>query len=122
MPGYPIARTEKWTRFNSPYGSPYTAAEIRDYLVECRAMYSPQEPPFAIQAIDFQLSKSLTVQRFWLWRVVCEGEPEWFAVVGSGKSPFFGQSGSVDRWIYAETNDEGLAPEDFLSREIAKHP
>jgi hypothetical protein len=124
MAGYPIVLTEKWDVFDpSAAGSPYTAAEIKAYLMECRSQYSPQEEPFAFQSIDFVATRSLTKRRFWLWEVVLdEQSAQWFVVVGSGTSPLFRNRQNVDRWLYAETNDDGLSADKFLDREIAKHP
>src|SRR5262245_17150248 len=123
MTGYPIAWTEKWTSFDSDAdGSPYTATEVEDYLVGCRAQYSPKELPLAIRSIEFVISRSSTTRRFWLWRLLDDHGTEWFALVGSGTSPFFGHGRIVDRWVYAQTNDGNLAAEDFLAAEIAKHP
>ena len=59
--------------------------------------------------------------RFWLWQVIEEDGTEWFVMVGSGKSPFYGESRNLDRWLHAETNDGQLTAERFLDREIADY-
>ena len=124
MAGYPIAWTEKWDVFDpSTAGAPYTAEEIKAYLMACRSQYSPQEEPFAFQSIDFVATRFLPTRRFWLWKVeLNERSAQWFVVAGSGTSPFVRNQQNVDRWLYAETNDDGLSADKFLDREIAKHP
>jgi hypothetical protein len=121
MPGYPIAWTEGWTAFDPNSGSPYDATEVQNYLVGCHAQFFPLGPRLAFRSVDLVLSKSCTNRRFWLWQLVDEDGASWFAVVGSGACPF-AKLGAVDRWIYAQTNDDDLTPEEFLDREITKHP
>jgi hypothetical protein len=40
---------------------------------------------------------------------------KWFVVVGSG-SGCFDPSSKMRRWMYAETNDDGLSPDQFLEK------
>src|SRR5215475_6354420 len=116
MTGYPIAWTERWTSFDpSAEGSPYSATEVEAYLVDCHWHYSPKEEPLTISSTQFLMSRMCTTRRFWLWQVYDDLKREWFVVVGSGASPFFGAKGNVDRWIYAQTS-EGISAEHFLDR------
>jgi hypothetical protein len=122
--GYPIAWTEQWLSFDpSAKGSPYTPDEIASYLEAVRAQYTPLEPQFATCACTLVATRSLDTRRFWLWDVLDERGGRWWVVVGSGTSPFFGDTRNMDRWIYAESNDdEQFTPDAYLDREIAKHP
>jgi hypothetical protein len=122
MSGYPTSWTETWTSFDPlSDGSPYTAQEIEDYLAACRSSFQPLEPPFAMRSLRFVTSRFLTSRRFWLWQVIDGGGTEWFVIVGSGASPFYGESRNLDRWLYAQTNDVLLTAEEFLEREIASY-
>jgi hypothetical protein len=122
MSSYPVSWTEAWTTFDpESNGSPYTAREIEDYLATCRSSYQPLEPPFAARSIRFEVSRSLTTARFWIWQVIEDDGTEWFVVVGSGKSPFYRETRNLGRWMHAETNDARLTAEKFLDREIADY-
>jgi hypothetical protein len=40
---------------------------------------------------------------------------QWFVVVGTGKG-CFDPTSTMRRWMYAETNDDGLSPDQFLEK------
>ncbi|WKA28988.1 hypothetical protein [Bradyrhizobium roseum] len=42
-------------------------------------------------------------------------QPQWFVVVGTGNG-CFDPSSKMRRWLYAETNDDDLSPEQFLEK------
>jgi hypothetical protein len=48
-------------------------------------------------------------------RVDGDRQPRWFVVVGTGNG-CFDPSSKMRRWMYAETNDDDLSPDQFLDK------
>jgi hypothetical protein len=122
MDGYPISWDEKWDECGAGSAAcPYFANEIEQYMQRCHRQFDPYNDEFSVREIRLVRTKLLTTRRFWLWEVIDREGLQWFAVVGSGEGPF-GDRRTTNRWLYAQTNDDGESAEEFLDREIAQHP
>jgi hypothetical protein len=129
-----------------PETCPYSIAEMEEYLFVNHYHWSRPEEPTTFVVSGPCAQKMKVQRRYWLfeatkdrlgrrehrdvWCSLCQkrhvleplpacnplGEdPQWFVVVGSGNG-CFDPSSKMRRWMYAETNDDGLSPDQFLEK------
>jgi hypothetical protein len=103
-----------------PVTCPYSFAEVEEYFFgrlhdllfvkEPRKFFRVSGPCPCAQKFDAD-------RRYWMFEAIdCELPRQWFVVVGAGgKSPHKSYK-TMKRWMYAETNDDGLSPAAFVYR------
>jgi hypothetical protein len=93
---------------------PYSLTEISDYLFNCQYHYALDEDPTTFGVSSPCAQRKYSDRRYWLFEARDHStQRQWFVVVGTGKSPF-DPSQRMKRWMFADTNDEGLSPDEFL--------
>jgi hypothetical protein len=118
MAGFPLAWEVAPSMDRLPEESPYSLAEIEEYLFNCHYRWVVREEPITFKASGPCVQKDDSERRYWLFKAVdLRGEQEWLVVIGSGKG-FSGSDKAMRRWMYAETNDDDLSPEQFLDQAI----
>jgi hypothetical protein len=97
--------------------SPYSLAELEDYLFRHHYHILLEEEPTTFHANGPHAQRHDSERRYWLFEARDRAKQrQWFIVVGTGKSPF-DPSDRMKRWMYAKANDEGLSPDQFLDEE-----
>jgi hypothetical protein len=98
-----------------PETCPYSVAEIEDYLFNCHYRWSLKEEPTTFTVSGPCAQKKDAERRYWLFQAIDGAEQrQWFVVVGTGKGA--GSSIKMRRWMYAQTNDDAMSPEQFLEQ------
>ena len=115
MAGYPIASEMAPSMDRLPETCPYSIAEIEDYLFNCHYRWSLKEEPTVFKVSGPCAQKTDAERRYWLFQAFDGGQQQWFVVVGTGKG-FSGSSIKMRRWMYAQTNDDEILPEQFLDQ------
>jgi hypothetical protein len=117
MSRFPIAWAETRSMDRLSAMSPYSPAEIADYLFANHHHWMLDERPTTFEVSGPHAQRSDAERQFWLFEARDRIKQEqWFVVVGTGKSPF-DPSATMKRWIYAKTNDNDLPPDRFLDDE-----
>ena len=117
MAGFPIAWEEAPSLDELSELCPYSLAEIADYLFGNHYRWVLGEEPATFAVSGPCAQRKYSDRRYWLFEARDNAKHrQWFVVVGTGKSPF-DPSKSMKRWQYANTNDDGLSPEEFLEEE-----
>lgn len=116
MVGFPLEWREEWlgARAASPSGCCVSVAVIERYLATCHQAYLRDEPDLVFSPLTEVEHWDAGDRRFWLWRCDDSLDREWFIMAGDGASPFAGEGALQRRWIFAETNEQGLSPLEFL--------
>jgi hypothetical protein len=97
--------------------SPYSLAEIEHYLFVCHYRLAVGEEPTTFIVSGPHAQRQAPERRYWLFEARDRTKHgQWFVVVGTGKSPF--DPSRKGRWMYAETNDGDLSPDQFLDEAI----
>jgi len=88
---------------------PYSFAEIEDYLFNCHYRLSLKEEPTTYKVSGPCAQKADSERRYWLFQATDGGQQrQWYVVVGTGKG--------FRRWMYAQTDDDDVSPEQFLEQ------
>jgi hypothetical protein len=113
MSGFPIA-SEVATSTDRPSETcPYSIAEIEEYLFGCHYHGMLKEEPTTFKVSGPCARKADEERRCWLFEATDGGQQrQWFVVVGTGTVG----SGKMKRWMYAQTNDDDLSPDQFLNQ------
>ena len=105
-----------------PETCPYSVAEIEEYLLD----WLHEElmlVPGPVKLSGLRAQKCDADRRYWMFEAIAvELQRQWFVIVGSGGKSHFAPHHRMKRWVYAETNDEGLSPEAFLDRIYHEQP
>jgi hypothetical protein len=94
---------------------PYAGAEMAQYLDWCHEHHLVQEPSGSFGAPVFCCTSRDADHTLWLWRVADPKQRTWWLIVGSGRSPFYGETLKLRwRWMWAwsaagETDEQALA-------------
>jgi hypothetical protein len=116
MAGFPIAWGETHSLDSLSELSPYSLSEIEDYLFSNHYHWMHDEPPTIFCVSGPHAEKDVLERRYWVFVARDRAQQrQWFVLVGTGKSPF-DPTKRMKRWMYAESNDEGLSPEEFLDK------
>jgi hypothetical protein len=105
-----------------PETCPYSVAEIEEYLFDWlhEELLLVQRP---VKLSGLRAQKCDASRRYWMFEAIAvELQRQWFVIVGSGGESHFAPHHRMKRWVYAETNDEGLSPEAFLDRIYHEQP
>jgi hypothetical protein len=118
MAGFPIAWEETQSiDYLSEDTSPYSLAEIGDYLFRNHYHWMVSEKPATFAVSGPHAQRQDAERRYWLFEARDSTKhQQWFVVVGTGKSPF-DSSERMKRWMYGQTNDDDLSPDQFLDEE-----
>jgi hypothetical protein len=96
---------------------PYAVSEIEEYLFGCHYRWVREEEPTTFVVNGPNAGKDYGGRRYWVFEARDRAKQrQWYVLVGTGTSPF-DTSKQMKRWMYARTNDDDLAPEEFLERE-----
>jgi hypothetical protein len=96
---------------------PYSFVEIQDYLFANHYRYSLGEAPTTFDVSGPHAQRQDAERRYWLFEARdTTKHRQWFVVVATGKSPF-NPDQRMKRWMYANTNDDDLSPDQFLDKE-----
>jgi hypothetical protein len=99
-----------------PEACPYSLAEIEDYLFNCHYRWMLKDEPTTFKVNGPCAQKIDSERRYWLFEAFDGAQQrQWFVVIGTGKSPS-DPSSKMRRWMYAQTNDDDLSPEQFLDK------
>jgi hypothetical protein len=105
-----------------PETCPYSVAEIEEYLFDWlhEDLMLVQEP---VRLSGLRAQKSDADRRYWMFEATtAELQQQLFVIVGSGGKSRFPPHHRMKRWVYAETNEDGLSPEAFLDRIYHEQP
>jgi hypothetical protein len=105
-----------------PDACPYSVAEIEEYLFDWlhEELLLVQG---AVKLSSLRAQKCDADRRYWMFEATSvELQQPWFVIVGSGGKSHFAPHHRMKRWVYAETNDEGLSPEAFLEKIYHEQP
>jgi hypothetical protein len=117
MGGFPIAWEDTPSIDQLSDIVPYSIAEIEDYLFGNHYHLMLGEEPTTFEVSGPHSQKQDTDRRFWLFEARDRAKKrQWFVIVATGRSPF-DPSKHIKRWIYANTNDNSLSPDEFLDEE-----
>jgi hypothetical protein len=117
MAGFPTAWEETPSIDQFSDVSPYSLAEIEEYLFSNHYHWALREKPTTFDVSGPHAQRQDADRRYWLFEARdSTKKQQWFVVVGTGKSPV-GPSKRVKRWMYAQTNDDDLSPDQFLEEE-----
>jgi hypothetical protein len=94
---------------------------MSEYLYGAHYHIVADEEPLQLDEPTYVTQLETPERRFWMWRTRDQFGRTWNFIIGSGRSPFFGNDRFCDRWIYAEEAD-GENAEAFMRREAANHP
>jgi hypothetical protein len=120
MAGFPIAWEETPSIDQLSDIFPYSLTEIEDYLFRCHYHWVREEEPTTFDVSGPHAQRQDAERRYWLFEARDRTkQQQWFVVVGTGMSPF-DPSKRMKRWMYAETNDDDLSPDQFLDEEYRK--
>jgi hypothetical protein len=104
-----------------PETCPYSVAEIEEYLFDWLHELLLVQGPVKLSAACAQ--KFDVDRRYWMFEAIAvELQRQWFVIVGSGGKSHFAPHHRMKRWVYAETNVDGLSPEAFLDRIYDEQP
>jgi hypothetical protein len=104
-----------------PEACPYSLSEIEDYLRNCHYHYVREEEPATFSAGGLCAERIDLERRYWLFEARDQAKQrQWFVVIGAGKTPY-NPSSRMRRWIYGQTNDEDLSPQQFLDEVYEEH-
>ncbi len=99
-----------------PEACPYSFEEIEAYLFDCHYHWMTNEEPTTFKVTGSRAQKVVSERRYWLIEAFDgERQRQWFVVVGTGKSAG-DPSRKMKRWMYAQTNDDNLSPDEFLDK------
>ena len=99
-----------------PEACPYSIVEIEEYLFGCHYHCMIKEEPVTFQVSGPCAQQSDPDRRYWLFEAIDSGlQRQWFVVVGTGKG-FSRTASKMRRWMYAQTNDDDLSPDQFLDQ------
>ena len=100
--------------------APYAISEIEEYLFGCHYHLVREEEPTTYVVNCPHAFKDYGGMRYWVFEARDRAKQrQWYVLVGTGTSPF-DTSKQMKRWMYAQTNDDDLAPEEFLEEEYSK--
>jgi hypothetical protein len=117
MAGFPIAWEDTPSIDQLSDTSPYSLAEIEDYLFRNHYHLVLSEKPTTFDVNGPRAQRQDAERRYWLFEARDSTKhQQWFVVVGTGKSPF-DPSQRMKRWMYGQTNDDDLSPDQFLDEE-----
>jgi hypothetical protein len=117
MAGFPLAWEETPSLDQLSGTSPYSPAEIEDYLFWNHYHWMIKEKPTTFDVSGPHAQRQDAERRYWLFEARDSSKHrQWFVVVGTGKSPG-DPSKKMKRWMYAQTNDDDLSPDQFLDEE-----
>jgi hypothetical protein len=117
MSGFPVAWEETQSVDILSDKPPYSLTEIADYLFWNHYNWVLKEKPTTFDVTGPHAEMQVEDRRYWLFEARDQVmRRQWFIVVGTGKSPF-DPSEMMKRWMYAETNDDDLSPDEFLEKE-----
>jgi hypothetical protein len=115
--GLPIAWEETPSLDQLSDTCPYSLTEISDYLFGNHYHFVLSERPTTFGVSGPCAQRKYSDRRYWLFEARDNAKHrQWFVVVGTGKSPF-DPSKRMKRWMYANTNDDDLSPDEFLDEE-----
>jgi hypothetical protein len=115
--GFPIAWEDAPSLDQLSDVCPYSLTEIGDYLFGNHYHLVLGEDPTAFSVSGPCAQRKYSDRRYWLFEARDNAKQrQWLVVVGTGKSPFDPRK-RMKRWIYADTNDDDLSPDDFLDQE-----
>lgn len=104
-----------------PESCPYSLPEIEDYLRDGHYHYVPSEKPTTFSARGPCAERTDLERRYWLFEARDQAKQrQWFVVIGTGKTPHH-PSSKMRRWMYGQTNDDDLPPQQFLDNVYAEH-
>lgn len=89
MPGYPLIWEDAASIDRLSDTCPYSLTEIADYLFRCHYDWSVHEEPTVFDVSGPHAQRQDVDRRYWLFeaRKRTKREQQWFALVGTGKSP-----------------------------------
>jgi hypothetical protein len=117
MAGFPVAWEATTSIDQLSDICPFSLTEIEDYLFGNHYHWVLREEPTTFDVSGPHAHKQDADRRYWLFEARDRTkQQQWFVVVGTGKSPF-DPSERMKRWMYAETNDDDLSPDQFLDQE-----
>jgi hypothetical protein len=100
---------------------PYSLVEIQDYLFANHYRYALREEPTTFDVSGPHAQRQDAETRYWLFEAHDNTtHRQWFVVVGTGKSPW-NRYQRMKRWMYGETNDGDLSPDQFLDEVWREH-
>jgi hypothetical protein len=103
-----------------PETCPYSFAEIEEHIFGCLHEFLLVEEPresFSVSGPSPCAEGLFGDRRYWLFEAMdCERQLQWFVIVGAGGKSLYNPPMRMKRWVYAESNDDGLSPEAFLAR------
>jgi hypothetical protein len=115
--GFPIAWEDAPSLDQLSDLCPYTLREIGDYLFGHHYHWVLDEGPTTFSVSGPCAQRTYSDRRYWLFEARDNAKQrQWLVVVGTGKSPF-DPCKKMRRWIYANTNENDLSPDDFLDQE-----
>jgi hypothetical protein len=121
MAGFPVAWEETLSIDQLSDTSPYSLAEIEDYLFTNHYRWVLSETPTIFDVSGPHAQRQDADRRYWLFEARDRTKrQQWFIVVGTGKSPGGDPSKRMKRWMYAQTNDDDLSPDEFLDEEYCE--
>jgi hypothetical protein len=118
--GFPIAWDYERKGDATLVGCPYTPYEMKEYLFGAHYHYATDEEPLELSEPEYVTELDTSRRHFWLWQVGDQSKRTWYLVIGSGKSPFYGDDRHCHRWLYADEG-EGENPDEFLARASFNH-
>jgi hypothetical protein len=97
---------------------PYSFAEIDDYFFGCLHDFLLIREPRKFFELGGPCAQKVDAdRRCWMFEAMdVEQGRQWFIIVGSGGRNWCPPYKRMKRWMYAETSDEGLLPEQFLEK------
>jgi hypothetical protein len=117
MAGFPLDWEETPSIDQLSDTPPYSLSEIEDYLFWNHYHWALSEKPTTFDVSGPHALRQDAERRYWLFEARDRAKQQlWFVVVGMGKSPS-DPSKKMKRWMYAQTNDDDLSPDQFLDEE-----
>ena len=114
MAGFPMAWEDAQSIDQLANTCPYSLIEMEEYLFGNHYHWVRQEEPTTFCVNGPHAQREDAERRYWLFEARDQSKQrQWFIVVGTGKSPF-DPCKKMRRWMYAETNDNDLSPDQFL--------
>ncbi len=121
MSGFPVTSDYAPSMDRLPDTCPYSLSEIEDYLRDCHYRYVPKGEPATFSANGPRAERIDPERRYWLFEARDQAKQrQWFVVIGTGKTPY-NPSSKMRRWMYGQTNDDGLSPNQFLDEVYEEH-
>src|SRR5690349_23282757 len=88
----------------SENGCPASVALMTDYLKNCHYHYVRDEESLELGEFRQVARWIFPDRRFWLWSCPDGVGREWLLLVGSGRSPFAGETKDRKCWFFGQTN------------------